>query len=367
VSEPISPGEFRRGLLAHLAGDLETAEGAYRTALGSPALAAAARHHLIRLLEAMSRWEDALAERRSACAERPDDPESRVGLGMALLALGRYAEGWPLYEARKALPNVGRFMPRVDYPEWDGGPVRSLTVWDEQGVGDTIQFARFLPKLAARGIEVTFVCREELAALMSRLGVTVIAASARGGIPPADAWVMLDSVAGKLAVTPDTLAAPPTYLAAPEARRERWERRIGPGVHIGVVTHGNSKHPNDANRSLPAEAGAFLLSLPAAVSLLPENSPLTFEDFADTAAAIERMSLVITVDTAVAHLAGALGRPCWVLLPHLGVDWRWMHGRADSPWYPSVRLYRQPAAGDWASVLRKVAEDLPVFFQQAKS
>jgi ADP-heptose:LPS heptosyltransferase len=105
--------------------------------------------------------------------------------------------------------------------------------------------------------------------------------------------------------------------------------------------------------------------LPAAVALSPDLSPLKLADFADTAAVVERMSLVITVDTAMAHLAGALGRPCWVLLPHLGVDWRWMHGRHDSLWYPSVRLYRQPAAGDWASVLRQVSEDLPAFFQQA--
>ena len=357
--------EFRRALLAHLAGDVAAAEGGYRSALTSPAVAPAVRHHLIRLLEAQSRWAEALEERQAACHADPEDAESRVGLAMAYLALGRFAEGWPLFEARKALANVARFLPQVDYPEWDGGPVRSLTVWDEQGAGDTVQFARFLPKLAERGIDVTFVSRAELAELVAELGVRVIAANAQGAIPPADAWVMLDSLPGRMDVSLEDLAGPPSYLRAPEPRREAWARWIAPGVHIGVATHGNPRHPNDAQRSLPGEAAAFLLSLPAAVSLSPGAGPLTFRDFGDTAAAIERMSLVIAVDTAVAHLAGALGKPCWLLLPHLGVDWRWMHERSDSPWYPSITLYRQPALGDWASVLQAVARDLPTFFAKS--
>jgi hypothetical protein len=166
-------------------------------------------------------------------------------------------------------------------------------------------------------------------------------------------------------VTLEDLPGARGYLRPPEARREDWGRRLGSAVRLGIVTSGNPKHPNDAQRSLPGEAAAFLLTLPGAVPLSPGAGSLAFEDFADTAAAIERMNLVITVDTAVAHLAGALDRPCWVLLPHLGVDWRWLHDRTDSPWYPSITLYRQPAAGDWASVLRAVSRDLPRFFGQA--
>ena len=139
------PADFRRGLIAHLAGDTAGAEAAYRKAPAASGLVPLARHHLIRLLDAQSRWEDALEERQAGCAAEPDDLEAQVGLGMALLALGRYAEGWPLLEARRGLLDVGRFLPRVAYPEWDGGPVRSLIVWDEQGAGDTLQFARFLP------------------------------------------------------------------------------------------------------------------------------------------------------------------------------------------------------------------------------
>ncbi|HEY3950854.1 hypothetical protein [Phenylobacterium sp.] len=359
------PSDLRRGLITHLAGELAAAEAAYRLALGNPALAPAARHHLIRLLEGQARWDEALELRRADCAAAPDDAEAAVGLGMALLGLGRYGEGWPLFEARKRLPNVGRYLPRVSYPEWDGRPVGALTVWDEQGVGDTLQFVRFLPILKARGIEVTFVCRGELTSLLGELPVKVVAADQAASLPPADAWAMLDSLPGRMGVTLETLPAAMPYLAVPAARRERWAKRIGPGTHIGVVTHGNPRHPNDAHRSLPAEAAALLLTLPGAVTLTPGAGPLVLEDFADTAAALERMALVITVDTAVAHLAGALGRPCWVLLPHLGVDWRWLHERTDSPWYPSLRLYRQPAAGDWASALKQLGADLPGFFAQA--
>lgn len=366
MSDLVQPREFRRGLLAHLANDVEAAEAAYRRALTNAALAPAARHHLIRLLEAESRWEEALEERRKGCDMRPGDMEGRQGLGMALLALGRYAEGWPLYEARKALPGVARFVPQVDYPEWDGRPVRSLTVWDEQGAGDTIQFSRFLPQLKASGAEVAFVCRPDLAPLMACLGADIIPADGKSKVPTAEAWIMLGSLPGLLGVTPQSLSAAP-YLSAPRTVAEAWARRIDGGVHLGVMTAGNPRHPNDAHRSLPAEAGAFLLSLPGAVALSPELTPFRYADFADTAAVIERMSLVITVDTSIAHLAGALGRPCWVLLPHLGVDWRWMHDRSDSDWYASVRLYRQPAVGDWESVMRSVAADLPTFFQQAPS
>jgi len=127
-----------------------------------------------------------------------------------------------------------------------------------------------------------------------------------------------------------------------------------------------SEQPMPFDQLEQKEAAGFLLSLPGAVNLLPEESGLATGDFADTAALIEQLSLIITVDTAIAHLAGAMGKPCWVLLPYVGSDWRWLQdGRSDSPWYASVRIYRQPAIGDWASVLQRIAQDLPAFFGQA--
>ncbi len=364
MAESTSLQALRKGLLACLDGDHATAEAAYRLALTDPALAASARYHLIRLLEAVGRWDDALAERQAECIAKPNDAEAAQSLGMALLAAGRYREGWALFEARKALPSVHRYLPRVAYPEWDGRPVESLTVWDEQGVGDALQMARFLPQIAAQGAEVTFVCRPALVDLMSCLGVRIVPANTPDRIPQAQAWSMLASLPHRLGVTPETLDGAP-YLRAPDAKREAWGPRIGPGARLGIMPRGNPGHVNDAHRSLPSEAGAFLLSLPGAFALDPDLGPLPLKDFADTAAVIERLPLVITVDTSVAHLAGALGKPCWILLPHRATDWRWMRDRRDTPWYRSATLYRQPKAGDWAAVLRQVAEDLPRFFAQA--
>jgi hypothetical protein len=363
-TEAARPADLRRALLAHLGGDFEAAEALYRRTLAAPQLAPIAHRHLIRLLEAQHRWDEALAECRTALAREPASPDLKIQLALLLLGLGRYSEAWPLYEARSELPSGSVRPTTLPYPEWDGAPIRSLTVWDEQGFGDTIQHARFIPLLIARGIEVTLVVRPELTALLSGLGATVIPARGRLRIPIVDAWAMMDSLPGRLGVTLESLEGGP-YLAAPADRRAKWARAFGPSVRIGVVSKGKAIHPNDAQRSLPPEAAGFLQALPAAISLLPEESGLPLADFADTAAIIERLDLVIAVDTATAHLAGALGKPCWVLLPALGADWRWLHDRTDSPWYPAHRLYRQPSPGDWASVLRAVARDIPIFFGQA--
>ncbi|HEY8004706.1 MAG TPA: glycosyltransferase family 9 protein [Phenylobacterium sp.] len=363
-ADPVTPAELRRAFLAHLDGDLLAAEAVYRRALGVPHMAASAHRHLIGLLEAQHRWEDAVDACRAALAGDRGAADLKANLANLLLGLARFAEAWPLLEARALLP-TGSVRPSLPYPEWDGSDVRSLTVWDEQGFGDAIQHARFVPTLLARGIEVTLVMRPELCALFAGLGATVIPAEGQLRVPAADAWTMIGSLAGRLGVTLETLAGAQAYLAAPTDRRAKWAGRIGPAARIGVVARGKAIHPNDAQRSLPYEGADFLQSLPAAVSLEPDG-PLPLADFADTAAVIEQLDLVIAVDTAVAHLAGALGKPCWVLLPYLGLDWRWLYdGRTDSPWYPSLRIYRQPAPRDWASVLRAIARDLPAFFGQA--
>jgi len=366
-TDPVTPADFRRALLSHLAGDLPAAEAGYRRALTDPALASVARPHLAHLLDDSHRFEEALEIRRDVVRAQPQDEAPKLELAIALLRLGRYTQGWSLYEARFANPDIAADRPKLPYPEWDGGPVRTLTVWDEQGVGDSLLFSRFVPALRQRGIEPTLVCRPSLAALFEGLGVEVIAASGRIRTPATDAWAMLGSLPGHLQIDETALAGPVPYLSAPDDRRALWSPRIGPGARIGVVGRGNPAAAHDAVRSLPPEGVAFLYSLPGAVPLTPGHSPLPLHDFADTAAVIERLDLVITVDTAVAHLAGALGKPCWVLLPYVSTDWRWLHDRTDSPWYPSVKLYRQPAQGDWASVLRAVAGDLPGVLARPKA
>lgn len=359
---PPAPLELRRAFIAHLAGDYAAAERHYRAAAAEPRLAERAWFHLARLLEHAGRGDEVVEVRRTLCELAPQKPDYRLALGAALLAQGRFAEGWTHHEAR--LERGASVRPDLDYPEWDGGPVRSLTVWDEEGVGDSIQFSRFLPQLAARGVDVTLIGRSTLNPLMAQLGAKTVRGDVGGQAPRAEAWTMLCSLPLKMGVTLEDLSGAP-YLQAPEDRREVWGRRIHESLQIGVVDTGNPAQAANPARSLPPEGASFLQSLPGAIPLRPNAFPVPLNDFADTAAVIERLKLVITVDTAVAHLAGALGKPCWLLLTAEYRDWRWMYDRTDSPWYASMRLYRQPRPGDWATVLRSVAQDLPGFLGSA--
>lgn len=306
-----------------------------------------AHHDLGGVLKLLGRLAEAEASLRRAHELAPDDPRTRHALGIVLMSQGRYREGWPLYDARHAIPQLGLVKPALPFPEWRGEDVagKRLLIFPEQGLGDQIQYARFAPSLAARGADVTLICHPVLAQLFDRcLGVRVLAASGGVEFPDPDYWVMSGSVVGRTGVDPDDLPKTP-YLPADVGP-------VRPSGRIGVVTRGNPAHTNDAHRSLPAAQAAELMALPGAVSLHPEDTGA--KDMADTAAIVAGLDLVVTVDTAVAHLAGAMGKPVWILLPRVMTDWRWMEGRTDSPWYPSARLWRQPAPGDWQSVLRDV-------------
>jgi hypothetical protein len=337
----------------HLTGDLEAAEGIYRAIRGGP-LASRARSQLVSLLREQHRWEDAITVLREHAAAHPDNPEIAHYLGLNLLGAGHYAEGWPLFETRRQTGGFGQSS--LPGREWRGEPVGSLLVVDEQGFGDTIQFARFIPPLVQQGIAVSLLCRPELAVLLGGLGARVIARGSAEPLPAYDAWVHVGSLAGIAGASLETLSGKP-YLAAPEIRRAAWRTQVPDGARIGLVTQGRPSHPRNADRSLPPVVAAFARTFAGSLSLELGETPLPIHDLADTAAIIESLDLVLAVDTAVAHLAGALGKPCWILLPH-DPDWRWLHDRTDSPWYDSVRLYRQPKPGDWRSVMVAVNRDL---------
>jgi hypothetical protein len=313
-------------------------------------------HHLGHLSEACGDLAQAEACYRRALLLAPAAMPTARLLGVLLLSQGRYREGFALYEARHAT-EAGR-KPPLPYPEWRGGPVagRRILIWPEQGLGDQIQFARFAPILRTQGADVTVICWPPLARLFAdSLGVRVIAARGDVDFPDPDAWVMACSLAGRMGVTPETIPASPYLRAA-----RPWPKALPPGLKVGVMTSGNPANANDRHRSLPAEAAEALRRLPAqVVDLDPAATGAT--DFADTAALVAQLDLVISVDTAVAHLAGALGKPCWLLLPARGLDWRWMRERRDSPWYPTMRLYRQTTPGDWRPLLRAVAADFAAF------
>ena len=302
---------------------------------------------------------------RNAANLLPDPATPRYHRGMALLASGDFAQGWTEYEHRiQALK-----LRRIDKPPWTGDALdgRRLLITAEQGYGDMIQFARFVPLAAARGGTVIFDAPAELLALFAPFADAVmLVASEDGPVPTGefDCHIHLMSLARCLGVSAKTVPAAIPYIAAPPARIAAWHEamRGDDGVRIGLAWAGRPTHPQDAQRSMDCAhltqlaelEGLSLYSLQKDITTRPTTPELAasltddfsdrLENFTETAAIIENLDLVITVDTALAHLAGALGKPVWTLLP-FAADWRWMRARADTPWYPAMRLFRQDVAG----------------------
>lgn len=330
-------------------GRIEAAEAAARAAVALAPQAHGPRYQLGRLLGVIGRPQEGAKELEAALALRPDDARTRLDLGYLRLAAGDFAGGWPLYEARADVAGQGaQRLPRPG--EWRGEPLagKSILLWPEQGFGDQIQFARFAPVLRDQGARVKLAAHAPLAPLFASLGVEIV--PAEDAPPQTDRWSLTLSVPRWLGTTLQTIPTAP-YLSAPAERRARWAGEVPAGA-VGVAWRGRPTHANDAHRSLPSPG--LLAPLEAAGARLVDLSEPR-GDFADLAALVEQLDLVVTVDTALAHLAGALGKPCWVLLPWYRTDWRWLTGRTDSPWYPSLRLFRQPAFGDWEGAIAAVA------------
>ena len=367
-------------------GRFDEAERRHRRAIALDPGFAAAHGNLGVLLADLQRDADAEPLLRRAVALAPDDHRARLNLGFLLLAQGRLDEGWALHESRHdpALPGHGIPPPPWPIAPWRGEPLagRSVLVWAEQGFGDQIQFARFVPLLKARGAgRVTLVCQRPLHALFETLaGVDRVVAAdvvdnafTTGDVDLSDhdVWTFPLTLPLRLGTTLDAIPAAIPYLrAASPARRPRDVLRVG------LVWRGNPRHHNDADRSLPgletlaplwSVEGVRFTSLQTGAAAVagrapPAGQPLEHVDVADfaaTADALVGLDLLISVDTSAAHLAGALGVPCWVLLPAYRPDWRWLRGRADSPWYPgTMRLFRQTRRGEWHGVVDRVREAL---------
>jgi hypothetical protein len=311
--------------------------------------------------------------------------EARVNLAICLLKQGRLTEAWPEYEwrwhPRHPAGNAVR-LPALARPRWNGEDIagKTLLLAPEQGHGDTIQFCRFASALRAIDVRTVMVVHPALAPLLRRARdvARVIELGERFAPHDYDRWTLPLTLPRLLRTTLDTIPADVPYIASDPAKVAAWSARLAgvPGrLRVGIAWAGRARHPEDARRSIPAATFAALLDCPDIAFVAVQKGAAAGEaailarhgnvldpgdelrDFADTAALMQCLDLVVTVDSSPAHLAGALGLPVWVLLPH-NPDWRWLLGRDDSPWYPTARLFRQSRPGDWGSVLGVVRNEL---------
>ncbi|MBX9774115.1 MAG: tetratricopeptide repeat protein [Xanthobacteraceae bacterium] len=329
-------------------------------------------------LAALNRHQDALAEYATALAADKNNADLQHNEALSLLTLGDYKRGFPKYEARWQRPGMTRRR-SFGKPLWLGEyPLarKTILVHAEQGLGDVIQFARYAPQLARGGARVVMEVQRELVALLSRLEGVAGVVGRGDALPAYDVHCPVGSLPLALRTDVATIPANVPYLAATDARIAKWRERIGqlPSPRIAIAWSGSADHANDRNRSIAVERLSPLLAgqgsfisiqreLRAgdaeAMARLPQVTHVgdALADFDDTAAVLALADRVISVDTSVVHLAGAMARPVWVLLP-FQPDWRWLLDRGDSPWYPSARLFRQPKPGDWESVIAQVGEAL---------
>jgi hypothetical protein len=326
----------------------------------------------------MHRFDEVLATYGRIRSIEPDNAKAEFASGLNRLLLGDFATGWKEREARWRVAGLPVVRWDGGEPLWRGESLKGKTIlaYSDEGLGDALQFARYVPMLAERGARVVLVVPDSLHALLSTTpGVWQCLPSSATTLPAIDVWCPLSSLPLVFETRADSIP-PPLRLSAPADRIKAWRSRLGAHdkLRVGLVWSGNPTHPNDRSRSIALPSLARLLDVDATfISLQRDPRPddkafllahtgivdLTthLTEFSETAALVQCLDLVITVDTSVAHLAGTLGCPTWVLLPHVP-DWRWLLGRDDSPWYPSMRLFRQSDSRDYATVLDRVRAEL---------
>lgn len=361
-----------RGLLLAELGDYGRAIANYQLALACRPDYLAARFNQGVAHAAQGQFQLAEQDYLAVTARDPSHSSAQFALAILWLTLGHWSAGWLQYEWRWRYPAAGLCPPEPVAPPWDGLSTlagKCLLLDAEQGLGDTLQFCRFIPHLLAQGARITLRAPAPLIPLLQAMPCQCEVLPT-GTAVAADYQLALMSLPARLGITPANIPSASGYLAVPESYQLRWQERLGPRSRqprIGLVWAGNPNHRLDAQRSLPLRR--LLDGLPAGYQYLalqkmlqPEDqAPLARRDdiywlgnqlldFADTAAVCSQLDLVISVDTAVAHLAGGLGVPVWILLPHIP-DWRWLLTNDTTGWYDSARLFRQEKSGDWDSVL----------------
>jgi tetratricopeptide (TPR) repeat protein len=373
VSPDSADARYNCGLALHGLRRYEEALESYDHALAIRPDHVAALTSRANTLLSLARYPEAIESCERALAIRKDHPNAHLNESMARLVRGDFRRGWPKYEWRLA----GRPRPYKQPPWLGDSPLAGKTILlhAEQGLGDTLQFLRYVPRLAEQGARVVVCVQPELKALVNGLSG---AAAVIGSDEPAPAFELhcpLPSLPLAFRTELATIPGGVPYLRAPADRIAAWAKHLAPGdrLRVGLTWSGNPGHAADRHRSIPFGGLGALLDEPRAVfvslqkEVRPDDEPrivhearvqrFDFADFADTAAVISQLDLVITVDTSVAHLAGALGKPVWILLPR-APDWRWLLDREDSPWYPTARLWRQQRLDDWDGVIARVRGEL---------
>ncbi len=329
-------------------------------------------------LNRLGRLEEAITSCKKAIAINPNYAEAHWDLSLVWLTMGNFEKGFREYEWRWHLPHVS---PRVfDAPAWDGGIINGQTVLlhAEQGMGDSIQFVRYVPFVSQRGASIILECQKPLVSLFENLeeGLIIVPRDDNIPLPDFDCHAPLLSLPRIFQTTLETIPSDDSYLKPDKVLQSKFQKLMpADSLNVGITWAGKPTHKNDHNRSAGLEPFIELFgnnkitfhSLQVGPrsddilnkgcqGLLHDHGHL-LNDFADTAALISNLDLVISVDTSVCHLSGALGVPCWVILPHT-CDWRWMTHRSDSPWYSSIRLFRQKNFGEWKYVFDNIATAL---------
>ncbi|MCA1322903.1 tetratricopeptide repeat protein [Herbaspirillum sp. alder98] len=378
------------GLIEHAAGVYEDALRYFDEALiVDPELADA---HVSRgtSLARLRQYDEAIDSYRRALRFAPGDADAKVNLALSLLVLGQWQEALPLYEWRWEGRAADPYR-HADIPAWNGATSllgRSILLWAEQGHGDTIQFCRYVQQMVDAGAQVVLEVPDSLNMLMRSLpvaeAITII--SSGDAVPAVDMQLPLMSLPLVCNTQIDAIPAAPSYLQADATRRAAWQARIdgmapreAGRLRVGIVCSGNAGNTNDRRRSIELQRFETLAQARQDVDFFVIQPDLRradhewlqgrsrwhwagegIADFADTAAVLGCMDLLMSVDTAAAHLGGALGMPVWIALP-FAPDWRWLLNRFDSPWYPSARLFRQPQAGQWDDTMLALRAALAVW------
>jgi TPR repeat len=371
------PARYNLGVVHRDLENWETAWILFIDVIARDKNAAAAYNNLAILEEHFGMYRAAETHYRHAIALKNQFPDAHFNLGMLLLRLGRWREGFVECEARW---QTSRFTPfRAPHPVWNGDALKgTLLVHSEQGAGDAFQFVRFLPLAAERCDRILFVCPERLHPLFASLpGVSEIRGPGPLQYSEFSAYIPLMSLPRALGNELENFPRQVPYLVPPALDRDLEPSPVdNPRLRVGLVWAGSPTHLNDRHRSCSLRDFEPLLELPGiayySLQVGPQASELTasgpwsgkivdlgerLDDYVDTAAVLDQLDLTISVDTSVVHLAGALGRPVWCLISAKS-DWRWMLDRADSPWYPTVRLFRQARLDDWRELIARVAAAL---------